>query len=86
MSTEALIRAEVAARLRVILDAMRFAADADYRDKSVPEIRATAVATAKGPEAIDGRCDDAIEAVFDCLLDDATGDPVRRAMARRHVN
>lgn len=55
MSDEAHINTEVAARVRVIVDALRIAPGADYMNKSAPQIRATAVASARGPETIDGK-------------------------------
>ncbi|MEQ9010083.1 hypothetical protein [Algiphilus sp.] len=83
---DALVEAEVKRRMRAFIDAMRIAPNEDYSDMTAEGIRARAVAAVKGPEAIDDRESDAIEAVFDHLVDQCTGDPVRRTLSARRLN
>lgn len=75
------IEAEVRRRVEAIDRARRIAPNEDYLGLTPEAIRATAVAAVRGPEIIDGKCPDAIEGLFDSLVDDAQGvDPVRRAL------
>lgn len=84
MNDEHRIRTEVAARVRAILDAMKIAPNADYEGKTVPEIRATAVASVKGSDAIAGRSVDAIEGVFDQLIESGGSTGWTRTAPRPH--
>lgn len=86
MSREAFaarVEAEVRRRVEAITAAQRIAPNEDYADMTPEGIRAKAVAAVKGPEAIDGREPDAIEAVFDHLCEQRSDDPVRRSLASR---
>lgn len=86
MSREAFaarVEAEVRRRVEAITAAQRIAPNEDYADMTPERIRAKAVAAVKGPEAIDGREPDAIEGLFDHLVEEHGGDPVRRCLASR---
>ena len=62
-----LIEREVSDRVDAILLA-RTVAVRPYAGMSVPEIRAAAVASVRGPDATAGKSPEAIEAVFDHVL------------------
>lgn len=77
------VEAEVRRRMDAFIDAQKLAPNESYADMTPEEIRAKAVAAVQGPEVIDGKEPDAIEAVFDHLLHERSGDPVRRSLASR---
>lgn len=76
------VEAQVAERLAVILQAMRIARG-DYLGKTPAQVRAAAVAAVRGHEAIEGRPDDYILAVWDHLQYSAIVDPVRQVLRSR---
>lgn len=55
-------------------------ADKDYTGQSAEDIRKTAVTAVLGADAVDGKSAEYIEARFDILAEDASQDPVRRAI------
>lgn len=55
-------------------------ADVDYTGQSAEAIRALAVSSKLGKDAIAGKSNDYITARFDILAEDATQDPVRKVM------
>lgn len=79
---EATFDQRVSAKVALVVTATTIGAG-DYTGKSEAEIRATAVAAALGPEAIDGKTEAYIEARFDHLAERAQEDPVRRVLADR---
>lgn len=71
----------VADRLRLIMQAERFAPNAHFDPAATDDhIRAKAVDDKLGPAAIDGKSADYIHAYFDHLAEQEPIDPVRRIM------
>jgi len=75
---DAAIDALVEARSAVLADVSLVANDIETRGKSVADIRRAAVSKAMGDAKVAGKSDEYVEALFDGLVENAKGDPVRK--------